>query len=212
MNKLKSTGATLAVWSKKLKLTKFALLLLMGLSLALLRADSSPVQDQAHLVNAANRQIVLSANQYYQQTKAKPQLILLTYQHLDHLQPAGLNRSQKSVYIVVGQKGQRRSVQLFSSRDLHNAFTRPLRLNIIGAKKQELAAKNPAEFNQGLHFVIRACITQINRHYNFDNQDNTLSLQEQLQLNHPRRLRWAIMAGLIIVLALFIFFYRKWRR
>lgn len=177
-----------------------------------LTAASPNISDKAKIINHQNAEIVSGENRYYQTTKEKPRLVLSSQQGLKRMQPQRLNQSKRTVYIVVGQEKQKRSVQIFSSRDLHSAFTRTMRLNMIANKRKKLNSKNNKEFNQGLQFVIRACITQINQHYGFTSKVNTLTLREQMQLNHPRRLLIAIILGFLLVLTVFVFFYHKWRK
>lgn len=211
MSKLKSIANTLRAWLTNWSKSRISLLFLASLAFFSLAASPN-IRDQAQVINHKNENIVAGENRYWRKTKPQPRLILISQKSLTKMQPAHLNRAKKTVYIVVGQAQGRRSVQIFSSRDLHSAFTRTVRLNMIAAKKDKLTATNNKEFNAGLEFVIRACITQINQHYDFSSQTNTLTLRERVQLNHPRRLRIAIIAGLVLVLAVFIFFYHKWRR
>ena len=77
------------------------------------------IEDHAHILNKETKTLIKEKNNRYLQTKEQPQITVITVKKLKNLTPKSLNRSKCTVFIVVGQKGKKRNVQIFSSKDLH---------------------------------------------------------------------------------------------
>lgn len=169
------------------------------------------VDDQAHIVNNQTKKLVEAKNNRYFQTKEEPHVVIKTVKRLNKLTP-DLKSGKRTAYIVVGQKGKKRNVQIFSTKDLHSAFTAESRLNIIRAASKDLRSSNNATFNKGLRFVFRACCTRIDQQYQYALDKYDLSNQELDQVNHPRRIALPIALALGVIVMALIYFLKKFRR
>lgn len=168
--------------------------------------------DQAHIVNRQSRQLIEAKNNRYLQTKEQPQIVVITVKRLNHLTPKHLNDSKRTAYIVVGQKGKKRNIQIYSTADLHSAFTADSRLNIIRAEVNQLRSPKAARFNQGLRFVFRACATKIDQQYQYSLDKYDLSNAEQNKISHPHRVALPIALALAILIMILVYFFRRLRR
>lgn len=86
--------------------------------------------------------LILAKNDRYFQTSEQPQIIVKTVNRVDHLTPAKLNKYKRTVFIVVGTKNKKRNVQIYSSKDLHSAFSADVRGNIIRSQSDKLRSTN----------------------------------------------------------------------
>ena len=151
------------------------------------------IEDQAHILNKETRNLITAKNARYWQTGEQPQIVVKTVNRLDKLTPKALNKSDKTVFIVVGVKGKKRNVQIYSTKDLHGAFTAEVRMNIIRAEADKLRSSNNATFNQGLRFVFRAVATKIDQEYQYKHCKNyrrhygvnRIVIQHHIFLNSP---------------------------
>ena len=71
------------------------------------------IEDQAHILNKETRNLITAKNARYWQTGEQPQIVVKTVNRLDKLTPKALNKSDKTVFIVVGVKGKKRNVQIY---------------------------------------------------------------------------------------------------
>lgn len=176
------------VWPINLKKTKINLAGLVGLLLVFLTTTGfvqPNIEDHAHILNKETETLITEKNNRYFQTKEQPQISVITVKRLNKLTPKALNRSKRLVFIVVGQKGEKRNVQIFSTKDLHGAFTADTRANIIRAEVDKLRSHNNATFNEGLRFVFRACATRVDQQYQYALDKYDLSTGEQNKISHP---------------------------
>lgn len=202
----------LKVWLinlKKLKITRiiaaFALAFVFVTMSGFVQAN---LEDNAHIVNRETKELITEKNNRYLQTKEKPQIAVVTVKRLNKLTPKHLSQTKKTVYIVVGQKGKKRNVQIYSSKDLHGAFTADARMNIIRAAGEKLRSTNNAKFNEGLRFVFRACATRIDKQYRYALDKYDLTDAEQDKIDHPKRVALPIALALVVVVMALIYFLR----
>lgn len=128
-------------WLINLKKTKISLLWLVGLVAVFLTTTGfiqDNIEDNLHLLNKETKTLITEKNNRYFQTKEQPQITVITVKRLNKLTPKALDHSKRSVFIVVGQKGKKRNVQIFSTKDLHGAFTADTRANILRAEVNKL--------------------------------------------------------------------------
>ena len=125
------------------------------------------IEDHAHILDKETRTLVTEKNNRYFQTKEQPQIVVITVKRLNKLTPKMLDHSKRTVFIVVGQKGKKRNVQIYSTKDLHSAFTEVARGNILRAEVDKLRSQNNATFNKGIRFVFRACATRVDQQYQY---------------------------------------------
>lgn len=170
------------------------------------------IVDRAHILDHQTRQLIIAKNNRYLQTKEQPQIAVITVNRLNHLTPRQLNDSKRMAYIVVGQKGKKRNVQIYSTADLHSAFTADSRLNIIRAEVNQLRSPHPQKFNQGLRFVFRACATKIDQQYQYSLDKYDLSSAEQNKISHPHRLALPIALALAFLILILVYFFRRLRQ
>ena len=134
------------------------------------------------------------------QTKEEPRIVVITLNRLDNLTPSRLNKTKRTAYIVVGQKDKRRELQIYSSKDLHSAFTAESRMNIIRLAGKDLRSHNKKQFNKGLRLVFRACATKIDKY--------DLTNAEQNKIDHPNRVALPIAFGIVILVGALIYFLK----
>ena len=108
----------------------------------------------------------------------------------------------------MGYKDKKKNVQIYSSKDLHSAFTADIRGNIIRSQSDQLRSNNKKEFNKGLRFVFRACATTIDQRYQYALDKYDLSNDERTQLTHPRRLALPIALALVLVIGGLLYFFK----
>lgn len=167
------------------------------------------VSDHAHLLNKETTTLIEGKNNRYLQTKEKPQIAVITVKRLNHLTPKSLNLSKRTAYVVVGKKGSKKNVQIFSTTDLHGAFTADSRMNIIRAAEKDLRSNNKAVFNKGLRFVFRACASRIDQQYQYARDKYDLTNAEQDRISHPHRVALPIALAVAILISALIYFFRK---
>lgn len=167
------------------------------------------VEDHAHILDKETKTLINEKNNRYFQTKEQPQIAVITVKRLKNLTPKPLNHSKKTVYIVVGQRKKQRNVQIFSSKDLHGAFTADTRSNIIRAEVDRLRSHNNATFNKGLRFVFRACSTKVDQQYQYALDKYDLSPSEQDKISHPRRVALPIALALAVLIIGIVYVLRK---
>lgn len=201
-------------WPIDLKKTKTKLIFLLSLVGILITASGfmqANIQDHAGLLNHETRQLIEEKNNRYLQTKEAPQIVVITQKRLNHLTPPALNKAKKTAFIVIGKKGKKKNIELFSSKDLHSAFTAESRMNIIRAAISKLRSNNPAKFNSGVRFVFRACATKIDQQYQYALDKYDLTNQEQEKINHPRKVALPIALAIAFLVMFLIYFLRQIR-
>ena len=167
------------------------------------------IEDHAHILNKETKTLIKEKNNRYLQTKEQPQITVITVKKLKDLTPKSLNRSKRTVFIVVGQKGKKRDVQIFSSKDLHGAFTADARSNILRAEVDQLRSYTNATFNKGLRFVFRACATKVDQQYQYALDKFDLSQSEQNKISHPHRVALPIALALAFLIMGIIYMLRR---
>lgn len=168
------------------------------------------IEDHAHILDKETRTLVTEKNDRYFQTKEQPQIVIMTVKRLNKLTPKMLDHSKRTVFIVVGQKGKKRNVQIFSTKDLHSAFTADARGNILRAEVDKLRSPNNATFNQGIRFVFRACATKVDQQYQYALDKYDLTQSEQNKIAHPHSVALPIALALAFLIMGIIYFLRKY--
>ena len=203
------------VWPINLKKTKINLAGLVGLLLVFLTTTGfvqPNIEDHAHILNKETETLITEKNNRYFQTKEQTQISVITVKRLNKLTPKALNRSKRLVFIVVGQKGEKRNVQIFSTKDLHGAFTADTRANIIRAEVDKLRSHNNAIFNEGLRFVFRACATRVDQQYQYALDKYDLSTGEQNKISHPHRVALPIALALAFLIIGIVYVLKRFGR
>ena len=203
------------VWPINLKKTKINLAGLVGLLLVFLTTTGfvqPNIEDHAHILNKETKTLITEKNNRYFQTKEQPQISVITVKRLNKLTPKALNRLKRSVFIIVGQKGEKRNVQIFSTKDLHGAFTADTRANIIRAEVDKLRSHNNATFNEGLRFVFRACATRVDQQYQYALDKYDLSTSEQNKISHPHRVAFPIALALAFLIIGIVYVLKRFGR
>lgn len=203
------------VWPINLKKTKINLACLVGLLLVFLTTTGfvqPNIEDHAHILNKETETLITEKNNRYFQTKEQPQISVITVKRLNKLTPKALNRSKRLVFIVVGQKGEKRNVQIFSTKDLHGAFTADTRANIIRAEVDKLRSHNNTTFNEGLRFVFRACATRVDQQYQYALDKYDLSTSEQNKISHPHRVALPIALALAFLIIGIVYVLKRFGR
>lgn len=198
-----------------MKKTKISLVSLIGLLLVFLTTTGfvqPNIEDGAHILNKETKTLITEKNNRYFQTKEQPQISVITVKRLYRLTPKALNHSKRSVFIVVGQKGKKRNVQIFSTKDLHGAFTADARANIIRAEVDKLRSRNNAKFNEGLRFVFRACATKVDQQYQYALDKYDLSTSEQNKISHPHRIALPIALALAFLIIAIVYVLKRFGR
>lgn len=199
-------------WLTNLKKTKTSLIGLFGLLVVFLTTTGfvqPNIVDNAHLLNKETRTLINEKNNRYLQTSEQPQIAVITVNRLNKLTPKVLNKSKKTVFIVVGQKGKKRNVQIYSTKDLHGAFTAESRANILRAEVDQLRSQNKATFNKGLRFVFRACATKVDQQYQYALDKYDLTQAEQDKVSHPHRVALPIALGLVVLVMGIIYVLKR---
>ena len=198
-----------------MKKTKINLAGLVGLLLVFLTTTGfvqPNIEDHAHILNKETKTLITEKNNRYFQTKEQPQISVITVKRLNKLTPKALNRSKRLVFIVVGQKGEKRNVQIFSTKDLHGAFTADTRANIIRAEVDKLRSHNNTTFNEGLRFVFRACATRVDQQYQYALDKYDLSTSEQNKISHPHRVALPIALALAFLIIGIVYVLKRFGR
>ena len=198
-----------------MKKTKINLAGLVGLLLVFLTTTGfvqPNIEDHAHILNKETKTLITEKNNRYFQTKEQPQISVITVKRLTKLTPKALNRLKRSVFIIVGQKGEKRNVQIFSTKDLHGAFTADTRANIIRAEVGKLRSHNNATFNEGLRFVFRACATRVDQQYQYALDKYDLSTSEQNKISHPHRVALPIALALAFLIIGIVYVLKRFGR
>lgn len=190
--------------------TKIVFLGFLGVIFLNLTAFSKPnIEDKSNLLEGKTIKLIVAKNNRYFQTSEQPKIIVQTVNRIDHLTPQKLTKFKRSVFIVVGTKNNKRNVQIYSSKDLHGAFTADVRSSIIRSQADALRSSDRRKFNQGLRFVFRACATTIDQKYQYALDKYDLSNQERDQIAHPRRLALPIAFGLVIIISCLVYFFKN---
>ena len=182
---------------------------LIGVFLTTTGFTSPNIKDNSNLLERETSKLILAKNDRYFQTSEQPQIIVKTVNRVDHLTPAKLNKYKRTVFIVVGTKNKKRNVQIYSSKDLHSAFSADVRGNIIRSQSDKLRSTNKKEFNEGLRFVFRACATTIDQRYQYSLDKYDLSSNERAQLTHPHKVALPIALALGLVVGGLIYFFKN---
>lgn len=191
-----------------LKTKLVAVIALVGLFLTTTAFSNPDLHDNCNLVEKETSKLIKEKNNRYLQTSEQPKIIVKTVNRVDHLTPKKLSKYKRTVFIVVGYKDKKKNVQIYSSKDLHSAFTADIRGNIIRSQSDQLRSNNKKEFNKGLRFVFRACATTIDQRYQYALDKYDLSNDERTQLTHPRRLALPIALALVLVIGGLLYFFK----
>lgn len=195
-----------------MKKTRISLVWLIGLVAVFLTTTGfvqPNIEDHAHILDKETRTLVTEKNNRYFQTKEQPQIVLMTVKRLNKLTPKMLDHSKRTVFIVVGQKGKKRNVQIFSTKDLHGAFTADVRGNILRAEVDRLRSQSNATFNKGIRFVFRACATKVDQQYQYALDKYDLTSAEQDKVSHPHRVALPIALALAFLIMGIFYFLRR---
>ncbi|TSO27046.1 TPM domain-containing protein [Lactobacillus sp. LL6] len=190
---------------------KTKLLIFTGLVITFLTLSGfsqKDIEDNAHVLNKETKQLITAKNNRYWQTKEQPQVVVKTVTRLNHLTPKRLNKQKNKVFIVIGVKKDKKNVQIFSTKDLHGAFTAESRASIIRAAGDELRSDNNTTFNKGVRFVFRACATKVDQQYQYTLDKYDLTDSEQNKISHPRKVALPIALALVVVVAGMIYVLR----
>nr|WP_278960442.1 TPM domain-containing protein [Lactobacillus apis] len=192
-----------------LKTKLVAVIALFGLFLTTTAFSNPDLHDNCNLVEKETSKLIKEKNNRYLQTSEQPKIIVKTVNRVDHLTPKKLSKYKRTVFIIVGYKDKKKNVQIYSSKDLHSAFTADIRGNIIRSQSDQLRSNNKKEFNKGLRFVFRACATTIDQRYQYALDKYDLSNDERTQLTHPRRLALPIALALVLVIGGLLYFFKS---
>lgn len=192
-----------------LKTKLVAVIALFGLFLTTTAFSNPNLHDNCNLVEKETSKLIKEKNNRYLQTSEQPKIIVRTVNRVDHLTPKKLSKYKRTVFIIVGYKDKKKNVQIYSSKDLHSAFTADIRGNIIRSQSDQLRSNNKKEFNKGLRFVFRACATTIDQRYQYALDKYDLSNDERTQLTHPRRLALPIALALVLVIGGLLYFFKS---
>ncbi|AWM74196.1 Beta-propeller domain of methanol dehydrogenase type [Lactobacillus apis] len=192
-----------------LKTKLVAVIALIGLFLTTTAFSNPDLHDNCNLVEKETSKLIKEKNNRYLQTSEQPKIIVKTVNRVDHLTPKKLSKYKRTVFIIVGYKDKKKNVQIYSSKDLHSAFTADIRGNIIRSQSDQLRSNNKKEFNKGLRFVFRACATTIDQRYQYALDKYDLSNDERTQLTHPRRLALPIALALVLVIGGLLYFFKS---
>ncbi|GGG36944.1 hypothetical protein GA0061073_0928 [Lactobacillus apis] len=191
-----------------LKTKLVAVIALISLFLTTTAFSNPDLHDNCNLVEKETSKLIKEKNNRYLQTSEQPKIIVKTVNRVDHLTPKKLSKYKRTVFIIVGYKDKKKNVQIYSSKDLHSAFTADIRGNIIRSQSDRLRSNNKKEFNKGLRFVFRACATTIDQRYQYALDKYDLSNDERTQLTHPRRLALPIALALVLVIGGLLYFFK----
>ena len=191
-----------------LKTKLVAVIALIGLFLTTTAFSNPDLHDNCNLVEKETSKLIKDKNNRYLQTSEQPKIIVKTVNRVDHLTPKKLSKYKRTVFIIVGYKDKKKNVQIYSSKDLHSAFTADIRGNIIRSQSDQLRSNNKKEFNKGLRFVFRDCATTIDQRYQYALDKYDLSNDERTQLTHPRRLALPIALALVLVIGGLLYFFK----
>ena len=192
-----------------LKTKLVAVIALIGLFLTTTAFSNPDLHSNCNLVEKETSKLIKGKNNRYLQTSEQPKIIVKTVNRVDHLTPKKLSKYKRTVFIIVGYKDKKKNVQIYSSKDLHSAFTADIRGNIIRSQSDQLRSNNKKEFNKGLRFVFRACATTIDQRYQYALDKYDLSNDERTQLTHPRRLALPIALALVLVIGGLLYFFKS---
>lgn len=192
-----------------LKTKLVAVIALISLFLTTTAFSNPDLHDNCNLVEKETSKLIKEKNNRYLQTSEQPKIIVKTVNRVDHLTPKKLSKYKRTVFIIVGYKDKKKNVQIYSSKDLHSAFTADIRGNIIRSQSDQLRSNNKKEFNKGLRFVFRACATTIDQRYQYALDKYDLSNDERTQLTHPRRLALPIALALVLVIGGLLYFFKS---
>lgn len=169
------------------------------------------IDDQSKILNRETKELIQAKNNRYLQTREKPQIVVMTVNRADNLTPKKLNSYKRTCFIVVGQKGKKHNVQIFSSKDLHGAFTADSRMNILRAASDDLRSSNKQTFNKGLRFVFRACATRIDQQYQYTLDKYDLTNEEQNEISHPNRIALPVAMGIVVIVLALAYLFKTVR-
>lgn len=167
------------------------------------------IEDHAHILDKETRTLITEKNNRYFQTKEQLQIVVITVKRLNKLTPKMLDHSKRTVFIVVGQKGKKRNVQIYSTKDLHSAFTEVARGNILRAEVDKLRSQNNATFNKGIRFVFRACATRVDQQYQYALDKYDLTQAEQNKVARPHSVALPIALALAFLITGITYFLRR---
>lgn len=144
-----------------LKTKLVAVIALIGLFLTTTAFSNPDLHDNCNLVEKETSKLIKEKNNRYLQTSEQPKIIVKTVNRVDHLTPKKLSKYKRTVFIIVGYKDKKKNVQIYSSKDLHSAFTADIRGNIIRSQSDQLRSNNKKEFNKGLRSFLELALPQL---------------------------------------------------
>ncbi|WEV44027.1 TPM domain-containing protein [Lactobacillus sp. ESL0684] len=189
---------------------KLALIsVIMGFFVMTTAFTNANIQDNSQLLDRKTSKLIRAKNDRYFQTSEQPRIVVRTQKGIEHLTPKHLNKSHRTVFIVVGSQKKKRNVQIYSSKDLHSAFSADVRGNILRSQSEKLRSNNQKEFNVGLRFVFKACATTIDQEYQYALDQYDLTNDERAQITHPHRMALPIALALVLVISGLALFLKK---
>ncbi|HBG91727.1 MAG TPA: hypothetical protein DDW47_06575 [Lactobacillus acetotolerans] len=194
---------------KKQKISLLLITALISIFFTMTGFSEANIQDNAHILDKDTNRLIIEKNDRYFQTKEQPQIIVRTVKRVNKLTPKHLNKFKRTVFIVAGVKKNKHNVQIYSSRDLHSAFTADTQVNIIHAEVSELRSRNKATFNKGLRFVFKACATTIDQQYEYSLDKYDLTNDEQTKISHPHKIALPIALAIALLITGLVYFFKK---
>ena len=177
----------------------FKLLLLLPVAFLLMASSNFFVRDNAGILNSSTVKMVSQKNAKYQKSDKHPIVIVETFKNAKRTQPDGLSKASRTVYIVVNQKDNAKTLSIYTSSDLHTQFTAQVRNNILNYVKNDVNSDDPTVFNHGVQEAFRISVTLIDQYLSLPKDSIDLSNSHIKQVTNPSDMRIPVTICLLII-------------
>ncbi|GBG93776.1 hypothetical protein LFYK43_02350 [Ligilactobacillus salitolerans] len=159
-----------------------------------LRPDANHVilTDKAQILTQTTQDLVLKQEKYYQTTKQKPQIALVTIKssqgeelndyindmYLTDRWNIGDKDRDNGVLILFAQNKGKNNVFISTGEGAETYLTDAKTSDILNDNKSLLKSSDPTEVNQGLQKTFKAVVKVTNAHYKLKNQYGSDEYQE----------------------------------
>lgn len=171
--------------------------------------------DETQTLTTKTEKLVSDRNLYYDQTKAKPQVMVAVIKSTDGdsidsyapdlFQKWGIGQAGKDngILILYAMNQGARNVRIEVGYGLESVITDSISGRILQKYKTQLKSSDPAKVNQGLQQTFNSVVSLIDAHYGYKGNKYNLSAEEVAELKQGQRhsdKRWVKWIGLVVTI------------
>lgn len=175
--------------------------------------------DKAGILKQKTQDLVLKQEGYYQSTKPKPQVALVTIKssqgeelndyindmYLTKKWDVGDAKRDNGVLIVFAKNNGKNNVFISTGEGAETYLTDGQTSDILHDNKTLLKSQDQAEINRGLQQTFKAVVKVINAHYKLKDQFGSKDYREKQDQDNDSDDKYSFAAVAIIVIGFFIY-------